>query len=116
MRRSFLQTSASALGVAVLPNWSLAQGAAPSLVTSDAARPVAAQGLQFGDPSGAATIVWSRSDRPSRMIVEWSLDAQFRDLQRIVGPYALGSAAGMLGAAALPSRSRMSPTRARARR
>lgn len=92
LRRSFLQTSASALGVAVLPNWSLAQGAAPSLVTSDAARPVAAQGLQFGDPSGAATIVWSRSDRPSRMIVEWSLDAQFRDLQRIVGPYALPEA------------------------
>lgn len=88
-RRSFLQTSASALGLGAMPGWSMAQAVSPSLVSSDADRPVAAQGLQFGDPSGAATIVWSRSDRSSRMIVEWSLDAQFRDSHRIVGPYAL---------------------------
>jgi alkaline phosphatase D len=87
-RRTLLQAGAAAVGGALLPTWSLAQQA-PALVTSDAARPVAAQGLQFGDPSGGAMMVWSRSDRPARMIVEWSLDEQFRRVQRVVGPYAL---------------------------
>ena len=35
-------------------------------------------------------MVWSRSDRPARMQqVEWSLDAQFRQSQKVLGPYAL---------------------------
>jgi alkaline phosphatase D len=87
-RRAFLQTSALALGIASTPGWARAQ-AAPAIGTSDAGRPVATHGLQFGDPAGGATIVWSRSDRPSRMIVEWSDDPRFRDVRRIVGPHAL---------------------------
>jgi alkaline phosphatase D len=87
-RRLLLQLGAVALSGATLPRWSAAQGV-PSLVVSDSARPVAAQGLQFGDPSDGSMVVWSRSDRPSRMIVEWSQDEQFRQAKRIVGPYAL---------------------------
>lgn len=93
-RRAFLlNTSASAAaGLAVpalfKPGQALAQGA-PAIITSDAARPVAAQGLQLGDPQGGSMLVWSRADRPSRMIVEYSLDEAFKKATRIVGPYAL---------------------------
>ena len=93
-RRAFLlNTSASAAaGLAVpalfKPGQALAQGA-PAIITSDAARPVAAQGLQLGDPQGGSMLVWSRADRPSRMIVEYSLDEAFKKATKIVGPYAL---------------------------
>lgn len=87
-RRLFLQSSALTLGSAALVRPSWAAGA-PALITSDAVRPVAAQGLQLGDPTQGATLLWSRADRASRMIVEWSLDESFRKSRRIIGPYAL---------------------------
>ena len=88
-RRFFLKSSALSLGSATLlpaPSW--AQGA-PALITSDAERPVAAQGLSFGDPTANAMMVWSRSDRPARMLVEWSLDDSFSRVHKLIGPYAL---------------------------
>ena len=36
-----------------------------------------------------ATLLWSRADRPSRLIVTWSLDETFRKARKIVGPYAM---------------------------
>ena len=78
-RRLFLKSSAATLGAI----------AAPSIVVAQSARPIAEQGLQFGDPLGDSLMVWSRSDRPSRMLVEWSLDERFANAKRIVGPYAL---------------------------
>ena len=78
-RRRFLQAGAAALGGL----------AAPALVAAESARPVAAEGLQFGDPLDGSAVVWSRSDRPARMIVEWSLDEHFTNATRIVGPHAL---------------------------
>jgi alkaline phosphatase D len=87
-RRQFIQVGSAALGAIALPRWAAAQSA-PAIVPLDASRPVAAQGVQFGDPSRGSVLVWSRSDRPSRMVVEWSLDAQFAQATRIVGPYAL---------------------------
>ncbi len=87
-RRRFLRVGSAALGAGVLPPWAMAQ-TAPAIVPLDSSRPQALQGVQFGDPSRGSVIAWSRSDRPSRMIVEWSLDAQFGQSTRIVGPYAL---------------------------
>jgi alkaline phosphatase D len=87
-RRGFLQAGAVSLGGVAVPSWALAQGA-PAIITSDAERPSALQGLQLGDPTGGSVMVWSRSDRPARMIVELSLDEQFRNARRIVGPHAL---------------------------
>lgn len=78
-RRLFLRTSAATLGTL----------AAPALIAAEGTRPVAAQGLQFGDPLFGATMLWSRSDRPARLVVEWALNPQFAGAQRIVGPYAL---------------------------
>jgi alkaline phosphatase D len=87
-RRSFLKTGiVSAAGVA-LPRWTLLHGA-PAVITSEQERPQALQGLQFGDPGNGSVVVWSRSDRPARMFVEWSYDERFREVRRIVGPHAL---------------------------
>jgi alkaline phosphatase D len=87
-RRQFLQSAAAAVGSAAVPSWALAQSSA-AVITSDSVRPVAAQGLQIGDPRGDAVMVWSRSDRPARMIVETSLNEQFKNATKVVGPYAL---------------------------
>jgi len=87
-RRHFIQLGSAALGAATWPHWVSAQSA-PALIASDVQRPAALQGLQFGDPSNGSVLAWSRSDRPARMLVEWSLDAQFRQPTRLVGPYAL---------------------------
>jgi alkaline phosphatase D len=87
-RRRFIQIGSAALGASVVPQWAAAQ-AAPAIVPLDASRPNALQGVQFGDPSRGSVLAWSRSDKPSRMIVEWSLDAQFAQATRIVGPYAM---------------------------
>jgi alkaline phosphatase D len=86
-RRRFLQaTVATAAGV-VLPGRTIK--GAPAIVVAEAERPQALQGLHFGDPANGAAVVWSRSDRPSRLLVEWSYDEQFREPRRIVGPHAL---------------------------
>ena len=62
---------------------------APGIVVSAAERPQALQGLQLGDPHDGAIVVWSRSDRPAGMLVEWSYDETFKQSYRIVGPHAL---------------------------
>jgi alkaline phosphatase D len=87
-RRRFLQASAATAAGVLLPKWTLATGA-PAIIVSAQERPQALQGLQFGDPSGGAVVVWSRSDRPARMLIDWSYDEHFAEARRIVGPYAL---------------------------
>ncbi|MGC4087606.1 MAG: alkaline phosphatase D family protein [Polyangiaceae bacterium] len=64
---------------------------APAQVARDSARPLASWGLQVGDVQGDRAIVWSRADRPSRMLVEWSLDESFRHRKLVVGPLATDS-------------------------
>ena len=56
-RRTVLQAATGLL----LPSWAVAQQA-PAVISSDAERPVAAQGLQLGDPLGGSVMVWSRAD------------------------------------------------------
>src|SRR5262245_37417271 len=87
-RRQFLQAGVAAAAGMALPVRAIAKGA-PAIITADAERPQALQGLQLGDPSNGSVIVWSRSDRPARMLVEWSYDEQFKDVQRITGPHAI---------------------------
>ena len=85
-RRRFLQTSALALPA--LPGGSVfAQ--APAVVTSERERPQILSGVQAGDIVAGRALVWSRSDRPARMWLEWSTSASFANPQRIRGPYAM---------------------------
>lgn len=90
-RRRFLKTSAGAAGGLMLGGLPgiLAARQAPAYVPPDAARPLANWGLQIGDVHGDRAVIWSRADRASRLIVEWSLDENFTRTRRIVGPHAL---------------------------
>ncbi|WP_019867238.1 alkaline phosphatase D family protein [Methylovulum miyakonense] len=51
--------------------------------------PVMEQGIQFGDLQNGRVMVWSRSNRPARMMVEYALDEQFTHAKTVRGPYAL---------------------------
>ena len=66
-RRSFLKhTAVAGVGAGF--------GVAPSLVRAQTPlpgnRPQALHGLQIGDVVSDSGIVWSRSDRPARMLIE----------------------------------------------
>ena len=45
-------------------------------------------GVQSGDVGSTRAVIWSRADRPSRMIVEWAPDARFERVTRAAGPLA----------------------------
>jgi alkaline phosphatase D len=62
---------------------------APAIVTSDRARPSNAFGVMSGDVDGNRAIVWSRTDRSSRLIVEYATTESFTDAKKVVGPAAL---------------------------
>ena len=77
-RREFLQKSLSA-------------AAFPSIIQSDAGRPAVPQGVASGDVTAGRAVVWSRTDRPARLIVEYSTTDNFANVMRRVGPAALES-------------------------
>src|SRR6266576_3629679 len=81
-RRDFLKCGAAAILAAH-------QDRASTLITRDAARPGVPCGVATGDVTDDRAIVWSRTDRPARLIVEYSTTASFTDVRRIVGPAAL---------------------------
>ena len=94
LRRRTLLSAVAWLGAGVLVGhggrqrvW--AQGQAPAVVTPDQARPLLPSGVASGDVSSDAAIVWSRSDRPARMLVEYATTESFRNAQRVLGPAAL---------------------------
>jgi len=86
-RRRFLRQSSSMIcGAGVissLPNW------AWGIVRTDAQRPQATQGLQFGDVNANNGMVWSRADRAARMWVDYSYTEDFASYETVRGPYAL---------------------------
>jgi alkaline phosphatase D len=61
---------------------------APAFVASDVSRPSIAWGIQIGDVLTDSAIVWSRTDRPARLVVEWSTDERFRSTHRSEGSLA----------------------------
>ncbi len=82
-RRTFLQqTKSASLGFALA-----FRGPAPAFV--QATRPQLPCGVQSGDITANSAIVWSRADRPSRMMVEYATTESFANAQRITGPAAL---------------------------
>ena len=50
---------------------------------------MAAWGLQIGDVVADRAIVWSRADKPARMLVEWSTREDLSRAVMLRGPYAL---------------------------
>ncbi|MZF83690.1 alkaline phosphatase D family protein [Streptomyces sp. SID5643] len=80
-RRSVLRGSLAASAALSLPT---ALGAAPAFARSG--RPTAGWGVQAGDVTCDSGLVWVRSDRPARMIVETAATESFRDPRRWHGP------------------------------
>ena len=88
-RRRFLAGSAALGGLALAAPRRAWGQASPAIVTADSMRPQAPYGVMSGDVSADSAIVWSRADRPSRMIVEYASSDSFTDVRRIVGPHAI---------------------------
>ncbi|MEU4494058.1 alkaline phosphatase D family protein [Streptomyces sp. NPDC023998] len=79
-RRSVLRGTVAASAALALPTLATA----PALALSG--RPGAAWGVQTGDVTASSGLVWVRSDRPARMIVETSATDSFRRAHRWHGP------------------------------
>jgi alkaline phosphatase D len=80
-RREFLETTALAAAAVVFNR-------APAIVRQESARPAMAYGSASGDVTRDRAIIWSRSDRPARMRVEWATNESFQNLQRTGGSVA----------------------------
>ncbi|MFD7687234.1 alkaline phosphatase D family protein [Streptomyces sp. NPDC059781] len=80
-RRAVLRGSLAASAALTLPT---ALGAAPAFALSG--RPRAEWGVQTGDVTSDSGLVWVRSDRPARVIVETSATESFRRPRRWHGP------------------------------
>ena len=61
---------------------------APAIVRAEAARPAAPYGAAVGDVVPGRAMVWSRADRPARLVVEWDTTEAFGNVRRVVGPAA----------------------------
>lgn len=90
-RRRFLGTcGAGAAGLAlpmgVISGCSTGHGG-PALLKRR--RPATQWGVASGDVTGDSAIVWSRTDRPAQMIVEYAATENFRRVERILGSEAL---------------------------
>src|SRR5262245_52315269 len=60
-----------------------------ALAAPESGRPAMPCGVASGDVSACAAVVWSKTDRPARMVVEYATTDSFRDARKIVGPAAL---------------------------
>ncbi len=89
-RRRFLQSAAALTGATALSRMQdiFAQATPPAVVTAESLRPQIPSGVMSGDVNGASGMIWSRADRPSRMMVAWSYDASLKGARRISGPVA----------------------------
>ncbi|MEU5212869.1 alkaline phosphatase D family protein [Streptomyces sp. NPDC020742] len=97
-RRSLLQGAAAGSAALTLPLFS---GAAPAQARSG--RPGAGWGVQVGDVTTSSGLVWVRSDRPARMVVQTSATESFREAkttQTWRGPV-LGAGTDFTGVTAL---------------
>jgi alkaline phosphatase D len=89
-RRKFLKSSALLLGAATVP-WGAgrAANAASNSRLAIANGPQLEQGIQIGDVRAHRAVIWSRSDRPSRMFVEYDFNSRFTNPIAVRGPFAL---------------------------
>src|SRR5690349_6674519 len=76
-RRTFLRLTGAA-----------AAAGFPAIVRGQASRPGTPCGVAAGDVGGGRAIVWSRTDRPARMFVEYATTERFADVRRVPGPIA----------------------------
>ncbi|MBF6176516.1 alkaline phosphatase D family protein [Nocardia blacklockiae] len=81
-RRTLLRTTA--LGLAASPGLvACSNDSGPGLVRE---RPNLTHGVAVGDPRSDGALVWARSDRPAKLIVETSATESFSETRRFEGP------------------------------
>ncbi|MFI9505492.1 alkaline phosphatase D family protein [Nocardia sp. NPDC052566] len=80
-RRTLLRTSA--LGLVAAPALAACSSDGPGLVRQ---RPVLTHGVAVGDPRSDGALIWARSDRPAKLIVETAATESFTDAKRFTGP------------------------------
>jgi alkaline phosphatase D len=85
-RRRFLRSSGLLLGAAAVP-WAALRPVHAAGVTP----PQLEQGIQIGDVRADRAVIWSRSDRPARLLVEYDVNEQFVHPTRVRGPFALAT-------------------------
>lgn len=106
MDRRRMLTRTGLIGAGGLPLSGLLFGqSAPAFITREAQRPQMREGVQSGDPLTQAAIVWTRSDRPARMWLEWSSTPSFAQSTRVRGPHLLEDSdyTGRIDLRALPA-------------
>jgi alkaline phosphatase D len=69
----------------------MAAALAPAIVRAQTSRPALLQGVAVGDAGQGRAVIWSRSDRPARMAVEYALTPKFENARGVRGPAALPS-------------------------
>ncbi|MDQ3195022.1 MAG: alkaline phosphatase D family protein [Pseudomonadota bacterium] len=89
-RRNFLKSAGLLLGSSALPAALAGKAyAAPAIITAEGARPAIKDGLQIGDAGSKNAVIWSRTDRPARLFVEYDYTPDFANPRQVRGPYAL---------------------------
>src|SRR6202007_1555541 len=78
-RRKFLTTAAASAAVTAIGGII----AKPALSRA-ADRPIITHGIQSGDVSTESGVVWARSDRPSRILVEVATSDTFKSIHNAV--------------------------------
>ena len=87
-RRHFIRNTALLVSQGlVLSNVGMAQS--PGIITREKMRPQFPSGIQSGDPTSNSAIIWARSDRDSRMWVEWSTTPSFEKSNLVRGNFLL---------------------------
>src|ERR1700751_218219 len=69
----------------------LAQQQAPAVVTAEKQRPQIPLGVISGDPTAGRAVIWSKTDRPARMLVDIATREDFSNARRVSGPAALAT-------------------------
>ncbi|RDI49280.1 alkaline phosphatase D family protein [Nocardia mexicana] len=80
-RRTLLRSTA--VGLVAAPGLVACSSDGPGLVRE---RPNLTHGVAVGDPRGDGALIWARSDRPAKLIVETSATESFTDTRRFEGP------------------------------
>ncbi|MEK0083818.1 alkaline phosphatase D family protein [Benzoatithermus flavus] len=88
-RRSLMRSGLLLGGGALLTRPFRALAQAPAVITSEKMRPQLPYGVQAGDVVGDRAVIWSRADRPARMLIELSTTESFAHSWKITGPAAL---------------------------
>ncbi|MFE3459582.1 alkaline phosphatase D family protein [Nocardiopsis aegyptia] len=85
-RTHLSRRSALSLGATGTAGVLLAGGGAGPVLAQGRNRPVLTHGIQLGDPRADGAVVWTRADRPARMVVEVATRPDFRDARTVRGP------------------------------